>query len=57
MDALTLARVQFAANITFHILFPAITIGLAWLLVLFKAKENRTGDSRWRDAHPFFVHV
>ena len=57
MDALTLARVQFAANITFHILFPAITIGLAWLLVYFKAMENRTGESRWRDAYRFFVKV
>ena len=49
MDALALARVQFAANITFHILFPAITIGLAWLLVYFKARENRTGEGRWRE--------
>ena len=57
MDALTLARVQFAANITFHILFPAITIGLAWLLVYFKARENRTGERRWRDAYRFFVKV
>ena len=57
MDALALARVQFAANITFHILFPAITIGLAWLLVFFKARENRTGEGRWRDAYRFFVKV
>ncbi len=57
MEALTLARVQFAANITFHILFPAITIGLAWLLVYFKAQENRTGESYWRDAYRFFVKV
>ena len=57
MDALALARVQFAANITFHILFPAITIGLAWLLVYFKARENRTGESYWRDAYRFFVKV
>ena len=45
MDALALARVQFAANITFHILFPTITMGLAWLLVYFKAKHNRTGEA------------
>ncbi|MFN8916268.1 MAG: cytochrome ubiquinol oxidase subunit I, partial [Burkholderiales bacterium] len=32
MDALLLARVQFAANITFHILFPTISIALAWVL-------------------------
>ena len=57
MDALALARVQFAANITFHILFPAITIGLAWLLVFFKSRENRTGETHWRDAYRFFVKV
>jgi cytochrome d ubiquinol oxidase subunit I len=28
MDALMLARIQFGANITFHILFPTITIAL-----------------------------
>lgn len=41
MDRLALARVQSAVIITFHILFPAITIGLAWLLVYFKAMEAR----------------
>ena len=28
LDPLVLARIQFAANITFHILFPTITIAL-----------------------------
>ena len=31
-DALMASRIQFAANITFHILFPALSIGLSWLL-------------------------
>jgi cytochrome bd-type quinol oxidase subunit 1 len=31
-NALLAARLQFAANMTFHILFPAISIALAWLL-------------------------
>ena len=38
LDATTLARLQFALNISFHILFPAITIGLAWLLLYFRAR-------------------
>jgi len=33
MDALMLARMQFAANISFHILFPTISIGLGWMLL------------------------
>ena len=57
MDALALARVQFAANITFHILFPAITMGLAWLLVYFKTKHDRTGLAHWLDAYRFWVKV
>lgn len=37
-----LARIQFAANITFHILFPAITISLGWILFYFKIKFTRS---------------
>ena len=57
MEALALARVQFAANITFHILFPAITMGLAWLLVYFKTKQDRTGEPHWGEAYRFWVKV
>ena len=57
MEALALARVQFAANITFHILFPAITMGLAWLLVYFKTKQDRTGETHWAEAYRFWVKV
>jgi Cytochrome bd terminal oxidase subunit I len=38
MDALILARMQFAANITFHILFPTISIGMGWLLLFFRVR-------------------
>ena len=57
MDALALARVQFAANITFHILFPTITMGLAWLLVYFKTKQDRSGEAHWAEAYRFWVKV
>ncbi len=56
-DALLLARIQFAANITFHILFPTITIALAWVLLFFKLRFNATGDSKWMDAYYFWVKV
>jgi cytochrome bd quinol oxidase subunit 1 apoprotein (EC 1.10.3.-) len=36
LDTLMLSRIQFAANISFHILFPTITIALGWMLVFFK---------------------
>ena len=34
MEALTLARIQFAVTVGFHFIFPPISIGLAWLLVI-----------------------
>ena len=46
-DALLLARAQFGLNIGFHILFPSITIGLAWLLVYFRARYAATGEAAW----------
>ncbi len=38
MDALILARMQFAANITFHILFPTISIALGWVLLFLRLR-------------------
>jgi len=52
-----LSRIQFAANITFHILFPTITIALGWVLFYFKIKFNRTGDQYWQEAYQFWVKV
>lgn len=57
MDALLLARIQFAANISFHILFPTITIALAWILLYFKIRFNTSGDNRWREAYHLWVKV
>ncbi len=57
MDALILSRLQFAANISFHILFPTITIALGWVLLFFKLRYNATGDSAWMRAYFFWVKV
>jgi len=57
MDALTLARIQFGANISFHILFPTITIALGWLLLYFRVRANRGGDPAWMEAYRFWVKV
>src|SRR5258706_10482284 len=45
-DALLLARAQFGLNIAFHILFPTLTIGLAWFLVYFRVQYARAGEAR-----------
>jgi cytochrome d ubiquinol oxidase subunit I len=39
-DTLLLARAQFGLNIAFHILFPTITIGLAWLVAYFRIRTS-----------------
>jgi len=56
-DPILLARAQFAANISFHILFPAITIGLAWLLVYFRVRYTRTRNQDWDQAYQFWVKI
>ena len=56
-DPILLARIQFAANITFHILFPSITLALGWLLLFFKWCFNRTGQALWMDSYQFWVKV
>ena len=57
VDPVTLARVQFAANITFHILFPTITIALGWFLLFFKLRFAATGEARWMAAYGFWIKV
>jgi cytochrome bd ubiquinol oxidase subunit I len=57
MDALLLARLQFAANITFHILFPTISIALGWALLFFRLRWLKTGDAAWLMAYRFWTKV
>ena len=57
LDAFLLARIQFAANMTFHILFPTISISLAWVLLFFKLRFVRTGQQHWMDAYQFWVKI
>ncbi|MEY3182506.1 MAG: cytochrome bd ubiquinol oxidase, subunit [Pseudomonadota bacterium] len=57
MDAFALARIQFAANITFHIVFPTITIALAWILLFFKLAYHRTQNMKWMEAYQFWVKI
>ncbi len=57
MDPILLARIQFGANISFHILFPTITIALGWVLLFFKVRFNLTRNEAWMDAYRFWVKV
>ena len=57
MDTLILARMQFALNITFHILFPTITIALGWIVLFMLWRWRRTRESAWLSAYQFWTKV
>jgi cytochrome d ubiquinol oxidase subunit I len=57
LDPFVLARIQFAANISFHILFPSITIGLAWVLLFFRVRFTLSNNLAWEFAYFFWVKV
>ena len=57
IDTMLLSRIQFGANISFHILFPTITIALGWFLLYLKIKGNRTGKQYWAQAYQFWVKI
>jgi cytochrome d ubiquinol oxidase subunit I len=57
LETLMLSRIQFAANISFHILFPTITIALSWFLFYFKLRFDQTGEPVWMRAYRFWVKI
>ena len=56
-EALILARAQFGLNIGFHILFPAISIGLAWMLLWFRLRYQMTRDEAWLRTYKLWLRV
>lgn len=57
IDVVTLSRLQFAFTISFHIIFPALTIGISGFLVLVEARWLKTGDELWRRLYQFWVRL
>ncbi|WP_298208317.1 cytochrome ubiquinol oxidase subunit I [Acidovorax sp.] len=61
MDTFMLSRIQFAANISFHILFPTITIAMCWFLVFFRLRHSATRGTPaaegWGQAYYFWTKV
>ena len=57
LTPLELSRIQFALNISLHILFPTITISLGWLLLFFKLREKGPHADDYMRAYDFFVKV
>ncbi|WP_286234000.1 cytochrome ubiquinol oxidase subunit I [Thalassotalea sediminis] len=57
LDTEMLSRIQFALNISFHILFPTITIAMCWFLVFFKVRFDQTQHPVYMRAYRFWVKV
>jgi cytochrome d ubiquinol oxidase subunit I len=57
MDALTIHRLHFAFTVTFHYIFPQLTMGLALLLVVLKTMALRTGDEHYSRAVRFWARI
>ncbi len=51
------SRLQFGFTLTYHYLFPQLTMGLAWFLVYWKWRALRTGDERYNRAVRFWAKV
>ena len=55
LDAITLSRIQFAFTVGYHIIFPAITIGLALVLFILELLWLKTKDKKYISAYKFFA--
>jgi cytochrome d ubiquinol oxidase subunit I len=56
-DQLFWHRLQFAFTITYHYLFPQLTMGLSLIIVLLKALALKTGEARFADASRFWIKI
>jgi cytochrome bd ubiquinol oxidase subunit I len=56
-DAFHLARLQFAFTVSFHIMFPAISIGMASFLAVLEWRLLMTGDVAYRDMYRFWSKI
>ncbi|ASB02812.1 cytochrome ubiquinol oxidase subunit I [Proteus mirabilis] len=57
LDAFHLARIQFAFTVSFHIIFPAITIGLASFLALLEGLWLKTKEPSYLSLYHFWIKI
>ncbi len=57
LDALTLARLQFAFTVCFHIIFPAFSIGLASYLAVLEGLHLKTGRQVYSDLFNYWIKI
>ena len=52
-----LHRIQFALTVSFHFIFPPMSLGVGLILIIFGVKSVRTNDPRWRQLSTFWVKI
>lgn len=57
LDPILLARIQFAFTISFHIIFPSLSIGLASFLTVLEWRWLKSKDQRYRDLYHFWIKI
>ncbi|QBG47929.1 cytochrome ubiquinol oxidase subunit I [Verrucomicrobia bacterium S94] len=57
MDAVLLARIQFALTIMFHYIFPPLTIGLGWMIFMYNTRYQENGNPLFRQLAHFWTKV
>jgi cytochrome d ubiquinol oxidase subunit I len=57
LDPILLARIQFAFTVSFHIVFPALTIGLASFLVVIEGLWLKTGNPNYYQIYKFWIKI
>ena len=56
-SAIGVDRLQFAFTITYHYLFPQLTMGLALLILVLQTAALRTGDGRYAESARFWARI
>jgi cytochrome d ubiquinol oxidase subunit I len=57
LDPLLLARIQFAFTVSFHIIFPAFTIGLSSFLATLEFRWLTSGDDNYKHLYQFWIKI
>lgn len=57
MDVELLHRIQFALTVSFHFIFPPMSLGVGLVLIIFGVKAVRTDDPKWRQLSTFWVKI
>lgn len=57
MTAELLSRIQFGMTISFHFIFPPMSLGLGLVLIIFGVKSVRSGDPKWRQLSVFWTKI